>query len=479
MRGGDPNPLCQSLSVADGAGPRTEAGGDDLAADGPVAVVATAKRTLAERRRRRRRRIVRRTLAAGVALAVVAAAMVQVQRAADERHETALARAAPPTTWPAVGPASVPSSPPQPAVAPAGPPVTTTPPLELLRLRGRPNPTSLMMVPGACAPALVGPALTVVDWGPWAAGAPPAATPLTEADVRAEIATVMRRRFRNDDPDRAVADALALFDAAAVRTTTGDDVGLRGALAELKGTLGEPALAFVLATDRPLTIRFGSTVRGRSNAEADSYASPITIVVNERNRYERPSLLAPLLLHELLHQNGAAYWEEELINSALDARVMLEQTRDHPEALATATQLAVSSRWTMHAQLTSRVGTQMTLTRADELTVQPGSAGAPRPRTFAEALVQPTPAGEEENAYTSLPKTPTRGHPTLTRVLAATAGDGEAPPTAFDDAAVTFLDRHPGVDECTQLIAAQALGLVHGRSPGERATATYLATLPR
>jgi hypothetical protein len=355
---------------------------------------------------------------------------------------------------------------------------TAAPKLDLLLLKGRPKPVT-SIDPAVCDRPLTGSSLTITDFRPWAL-APPAATPLTEEQVRAEITTVMRRRFRNDDPDRAVADAMKLFDSQAIRDLAGPEISLRGALVELKGTIGEPALAFVLSTPRPLTLRFGTTRWQGVEGEAWGDGYSLQITMTDRMRYERPALMAPIVFHELLHQNGAAYQLEELTNNTLDARMMIEALRDYPEALAVPTELGTATRTHALAQLNTRVGTQMTLARSDGATVYPNTVG-PQPKTFEEAVLAPYPAdAKDKNPYAEEPREPTPGHLTLTQVLASMADDGSAPAAAqFDEATIDFLDHHPGVDNCTQLVAAQALGVLHDGSAGQRAAQNYLATQPR
>ena len=101
---------------------------------------------------------------------------------------------------------------------------TAAPKLDLLLLKGRPKPVA-SIDPSVCDRPLTGSSLTITDFRPWAL-APPAATPLTEDQVRVEITTVMRRRFRNDDPDGAVADAMKLFDSQAIRDLAGPEISL-------------------------------------------------------------------------------------------------------------------------------------------------------------------------------------------------------------------------------------------------------------
>jgi len=354
---------------------------------------------------------------------------------------------------------------------------TAKPNVDLLLLKGRPKPYRAID-PALCDHALTGSALTVTDFGPWNEH-PPAAAPLTEEQVRAEITTVMRRRFRNDDPDRAVADALALFDSDAIQKLAGPEISLRGALVEMKGTIGEPALAFVLSTDRPLTMHFGPTQSKGTEGQTYGDGYQLDITMSERTRYERPALMAPIVFHELLHQNGAAYQDEELTNNALDTRMMIETLRDYPEGIAAPTELASATRISVLAQLNTRVGPQMTLARSDAATVFPRTSGPVQPKTFEEYVLAPAP-GSEKNPYASLPRSPTPGHLTLTQVLASMTDDATAPsPAQFDETTLDFIDRHPGVDNCSQLVAAQALGILHDGSAAQQAARRYLAELPK
>jgi hypothetical protein len=350
---------------------------------------------------------------------------------------------------------------------------TTAPlPLELLALRGRPaSPVNLD--PALCAAPLRPGVLVPGDSKLWNPGLKPATEPLTEGDVRAEVATIMRRRFRNDNADQAVKDALSLYDSERFRTVTGGNPSLRAGLAELKGTLGEPALQFLITTDRPVTIAFGELTRSEAGAEAQGDGYRLRITVRTEFTNERPALIAPILFHELLHQNGGADFDEELLASALGFRVILEQLRDDPEQVGPMTDMARGTRWAALAQLNNRVGSDMTLTRSEATTLFPHSVGPPEP-----SIPDMLRASDWAALYADLPVEPTPGHATLAAVL-ETMAPGQGPATAdFDDTTIAFVDTHPGVGPCDQLIAAAALGVLAPGTAAARAANTYLHNLP-
>ena len=346
------------------------------------------------------------------------------------------------------------------------------PPPELAGLIGRP-PSPVALDPVDCALPLIPGALAPTDWTAWNPGGVRPATQLTDAEIRAEISTIMRRRFRLADPERAVAEAIALYDSRTLHAATGGDRALRAALAELKGTLGEPVLRYALTTHGILRIGFGDVTLPGAEAEASRVGPALRITVSSAARNDRPALLAPLVFHELLHQRGGAQFPEELTATALDVRVALEQLRDFPEATASRTEWARSVRWSSLAQLNTRSGGQMTLTRSDTANVLPGSDGAAVP-TLEAWLDQPG----EFDLYAGLDADATSGHATLTDVLTSlTPGVAPPQPVAFDEATIDFLDANAGVGLCDQLVAARALGVVPaGADVG--AVDAYLASLP-
>jgi hypothetical protein len=345
--------------------------------------------------------------------------------------------------------------------------------LELLTLQGRPPSPADLPEPTCAGPLRAG-ALRPQDADRWVPAPLPAEDGETSDDAaRGEIARVMRRRFRRADPERAVQDALVLYDSTVLRRITGDQVVLRAALAELKGSLGEPVLRFLFTTDRPVRIAFGSPSRDGAAGEARGNGHDLSVVVRDDYRHEAPAVSAHLVFHELLHQNGPAYLPEETVNNALDARVLVEMLRDAPEAFARPTRVVESSRYKALLQLNTRRGRQLTVNAADAAEVTPGFEGPPV-ASLAAAL-----RTGDDNVYAGLDDAPTPGHATLVDVLRGVAREGDVPAdAAFDAATVALLERFAGLSLCDQLIAAEAIGVVPEGTSAHRLARRYLDRLP-
>jgi hypothetical protein len=359
----------------------------------------------------------------------------------------------------------------------AAPPPTTAPPPELAVLRGRP-PSPVDADEATCAVPLKAGKLRPQAIGTWQGTSPPATGSLSDADARAEITQMMRRRFRRDDPERAVREAIQLYESPRVREVAGEQIMVRAALAELKGTLGEPALRFVFSTDRPVKIIFGQTQNPRAGAEANSYGFAIDIVVRDMFRSEPPAVLAPILMHELLHQNGQAQQPEEIVNSVLDVRVLLEMIRDAPAVFTRRSAGVDLVRVRALAQLNTRVGSVLAVNRSDVQDVLPGFEDGPVP-PFGQWLVQDDDPNQPM-MYSNLADAPTKGHPALVEILQQVAPEVTVPERAqFNQAAVDLLDTHAGIGLCDQLVAAEAIGALPRGSAGQRVARDYLANLTK
>lgn len=285
---------------------------------------------------------------------------------------------------------------------------------------------------------------------------------------------MMRRRFRNQDPEQAVADGLALYDSKPLVQATAGDPTIRAALAELKGTIGERALRYLQTTKRTVRFVYGTPSVPGAEAEAGGTDLETTITVGDELRTERPATLAGLVFHELLHQESDALFDEEFIASALQQRVMMEMLRDVPEVLTSPTRFNRGNRWEALGQLNTRVGTEMTLIRS-EAPIFPGT-DRPTYRNLFELLRDP----KIWEHYAGLAIAPTPGHPTLTAALWSMAnGDPSPSPAAFDNETIAFIDTHAGLTSCDQLVMAGALGLLPRGSTADRSVKAYIAGLPR
>lgn len=359
----------------------------------------------------------------------------------------------------------------------AAPPPTTRPEAELAALRGRP-PSPVEADERSCATSLVSGRLRPQVKADWKGRSQPRATGVTsDDDARAEIEQVMRRRFRLADPERAVRDALVLYDSPRLREVTGGVVVFRAALAELKGTLAEPALRDVLVGRRPISIGFGAP--GANRADAGTYGGDGSIVLREAFRHEAPAMVAPVLFRELLHQGGRATQPGEVVADVLSTRVAIELMRDMPSAFTRRSEETDRVRFDVLLQLNTRVGDELAVDRADAADVSAGFARSPV-SSFGAYLRSPgrAGAGGGVDRYARLVDGPSRGHSLLASVLAEVApGGGVTERTPFDESVVALLDHHAGVGLCDQLVAAEVLGLVPRGASAQRLAHTYLTGL--
>jgi hypothetical protein len=356
---------------------------------------------------------------------------------------------------------------------------TPSPLAQVAVLQGRPSPPPDTLNDGFCRRAFPPGGLAPADLTAWNPGPDPATTEVDDAQARAEVTTIMRRRFRNDDPDHAVDDALSLYASVRLRVLTDDDPALRAALVELKGTIGEPALQFVLASPILVHLRFGAPPIPGFEAGSVSNGVSVDLVVDEKDRGEHPALLTPIIFHELLQQSGRALYYQVLVVDLLQDRVLLEQLRDDPEALVPTTDLSRDARWAALGQLDTRVGSDMTGFRSDI----PIRQSAPRD-DYHNAIdvvhVDPDPPDAAAPSSSSpLHSAGTTGSPAITAVLQSMAPDGSSPsPADIDADTAKFIDAHAGVSPCDQLLAAGALGVLPPGSVYDDVAEQYRRALP-
>jgi hypothetical protein len=356
---------------------------------------------------------------------------------------------------------------------------TTVPRPELMALRGRP-PSPVELEEDACSGPLRAGRLRPVVLSQWNGESPESTSGgVSDTDARAEIALIMRRRFRREEPERAVREAMQLYDSPRLREVAAEEIPVRAALALLKGTLGEPVLRFALTTDRPVRIKFGMVTNVAAAAEAWSYTREITIMVRDEYRYEDPVILAPVLMHELMHQNGQAQQPEEVINNVIDTRVALEMMRDAPGSYSRRTRAVDGQRGTALLQLNTRVGAVLAVDHADVANVLPDFEGPPV-ASFGAELRTDANLRDGVKMYSLLADAPTKGHQTLADILHTVAPDVALPDKVFfDQAAVNLLDTHAGIGLCDQLVAAEVLGAVPKGSTAQKAARAYLSSLTR
>lgn len=316
-----------------------------------------------------------------------------------------------------------------------------------------PGPAPKATSPAATAEApLLGGPLAPVDpdlFGPpyypdAAQLAPAPGPPLTAEEALAEARSLVAAR----SPELA-AEAGRLYGDPRLMERI-PDPGLRAAAVSLLGTIAQPALDWLL--DGPfVAVELGS-FDGPAIARSFAGADGQRIVVHERFRAERPGLLSVVLAHEALHADGEASDVEELIATALQALVHLQQLLADPTLAAERTELAQSvDAWTLiRLNTRARGSAELRLVLADGgPSVLPG--GLDRP--YFAAFFDP-----------GAPATP--GNPYLAALLAAVAPDvavSAAP--GFDIGTVRFLDANQGVLGDGQLARGAAL-LGLGRGAG-------------
>src|SRR4051794_7663423 len=128
---------------------------------------------------------------------------------------------------------------------------------------------------------------------------------LTERETRDELRDFLNRRFPCA-PQR-VLDGLAVFDNPLMEEKVADPT-LRAALAALTGTLGEPAINFILFQAPVSEIYFGVAIHYGdgfpTGITATSYGLPDGtwhIVIDSRYRYNPFASFSALLFHEAFH----------------------------------------------------------------------------------------------------------------------------------------------------------------------------------
>jgi hypothetical protein len=223
---------------------------------------------------------------------------------------------------------------------------------------------------------------------------------------------------------------------------------LRAALASLLGTLAEPAIGWLVRAGPFDRIVFGDPpgdVIARSVSTPDGGQR---IVVDRAFRFERPALLSVLLAHEAFHADGEAGDLEELVATAFQALVQLEQLVADPTLAGERTALGQATNAWAVIRLNSRaVGSAELRLVLDEpgRTVLPGGLERPYFASFFDPSARSTPG----NRYL--------------RALVAAVAEPEAEPPATDDfdlEIVSFLDANQSALSVDELLtAARALGL--------------------
>lgn len=210
-----------------------------------------------------------------------------------------------------------------------------------------------------------------------AQGAPPS---------EAQASTLLDQYLAAEFPDDSVRQrsAKAVFDSPTAKQKL-PSPSLRAALAALAGTLGEPAIAFVLDAKTPggeeavRAVRFvDASQLGSDDNIAETFINPangqIEIRVNDRYAAENPFLLTSTMGHEPLHQDPSVDNYEEAVAHSLDELIYIHQLVRHPELASTGTGLARTHNSTALMRFNSGTGSQLGLYATnDGASIAPGS----------------------------------------------------------------------------------------------------------
>lgn len=299
----------------------------------------------------------------------------------------------------------------------------------------------------------------------WADAAPLAnveGPALDEEGTRVALFTFLERRFPCD-PNR-IHEALATFGDPMARAKFPEPT-LRAALAALTGTIGEPAIEFLLYRTPVALVNFGISVdsdtgvAGRVGAADHWNDGRRYIVIDRLYRFAPFGAFSALLVHEALHtgdNEDSAGLPEEAVASAVEALVYMEMLLTDP----TLAQLP--------DELTRMSSNHMALVRlnsgpagSDRLTVHvPGNDINIDPLT-----TEPLTEFYEYYARYSAPADPefrdreTTGNWLLQEILARLAEPGQEPPASanFDQATVAFVDRNQAALTPAELIAVACI----------------------
>jgi hypothetical protein len=169
---------------------------------------------------------------------------------------------------------------------------------------------------------------------------------------------------------------------------------LRAAVVSLLGTLAEPAIEWLLDGRRFALVDFGEldgTEIAQSQTGADGRQR---IVVASRVAHEEPGLLSVVIAHEALHADDRVSDLEELVASAFQALVHMEQLLADPALAEEQTELAQSTNaWVLIRFNTRAEGTPtLRLVLPDGgPSVLPGGLDRPHFAAFFDPAAEPTP----------------------------------------------------------------------------------------
>jgi hypothetical protein len=305
----------------------------------------------------------------------------------------------------------------------------------------------------------------------WADAAPildPQGPARTEQDTYQDLRAFLELRFPCSP--RRVHDGLAVYINPIARQKIPDPT-LRAALAALTGTLGEPAIRYLLYEAPVATIHFGVVVtygegwpQGTPAEVYNSSDGRYQIVFDGHYRFNPFETFSALLFHESLHVDrpptgapgekpDAAGLPEEAAATSLEALVYMQMLLTDPALARLPDGLTRSgSNYAALIRLNSGVvGTdRLNLFVPDsDLDIDP-LAAEPLTEFYEYYGLSDDPEWNERE---------TRGTPLLATVLQALAEPGHTPPSEpeFDRATLEFIDQNHAIFSPGELIAVACI----------------------
>jgi hypothetical protein len=201
---------------------------------------------------------------------------------------------------------------------------------------------------------------------------------------------------------------------------------LRAAVVSLLGTLAEPAIEWLLEGGRFALVDFGE-LDGPEIAQSQTGADGRQrIVVASRLAHEEPGLLSVVIAHEALHADDRVSDLEELVATALQALVHMQQLLADPALAEGLTELAQTTNAWVLIRFNTRAEGSSTLRLVlpdGGPSVLPGGLERPYFAAFFDPAAEPTP-----------------GNPFLAALVAAVAVAEPPPEISFDVDTIELLD---------------------------------------
>lgn len=183
-------------------------------------------------------------------------------------------------------------------------------------------------------------------------GAMPYARPTSsDVDLKVLLATTLRKRFGGNVAE--IKKAKAVHNDPLINSVV-PDPRLRTSLALLYGTLGHHAID-VIKSGVYKAVYFGTTQNQNFDAQVLVFPNGDRhIVFDTRVQFEDPRLLAPLMAHETIHQDGFVNAREEMIGDVLTDLTYAQFIREDPTIAAQKTALAQTRNTFVAALLNTR-----------------------------------------------------------------------------------------------------------------------------